>query len=270
MAKLKAIWETKTVGLSCGWCLTDIETMSAGQIKHLGRANIKCRSCGGINYLPSDLLGQVQTAKAKIDPDNPPGRASAWDAIVSNQMLKRAMEIAIAGRHTLTYVGRKENGWAYVLEVLGAERAKHIQRCPCGGLYDDEMYCACSLQDIEEHRASNKYIQALASDILVEAVTPRAEEAFAIGEPYTSVLTRIKRVREAQIFGPAARMDVRTTEPTFAILNAARLRLSFTTETIKSTQRVAVTIAALEGHDLVKAWHMAEAISYRTALTDIP
>jgi predicted ATPase with chaperone activity len=266
MARFKATWLLMLANVSCGACLVDIQAMEASEIRAMGHDSFRCPRCGGTNYLPADLLRLVEHVRPKIDPDNPPGRAAAWDTLVGNHQLRRAMEVAIAGHHTLCYVGDPGNGWANVQQIIGA-RAMIVQKCPCGLLYDRETPCTCTMTEIDKHRKSRVFQAALHADIIVEAVRPMPAEYFAQTEPYTSVLERIKRARWIQAWG-GAKMDTDSRNAPFAYLVAARDRLNFDTDQLQRVQRVAVTCAELSNRDKVRAEDMAEAITYRTALLD--
>ncbi|HYP21647.1 MAG TPA: hypothetical protein VEY08_16380 [Chloroflexia bacterium] len=271
MRKLNAIWQATAVQLTCGWCWNLMEALDMATVAALGQATIRCGNCGQVNTLPSQLLALAKNVPPKVDPDNPPGRATAWDGIVGNIVLKRALEVAIVGHHTLTYVGHPENGWAYVQQILGP-LAFIMQKCPCGNYLDPLRECTCELAEIEAHRKRKAFQEALNSDIIVEAQTPRETEFFSMGEPYMNVLARIKRVRDVQVFTRAhmwpGREALRNGNPVFDLLNMARTRLGFTAEQLKKVQYVARTIADMDGKPIVEAAHMAEAIQYRTPLLE--
>lgn len=272
MKRLRAFWQPSVVALSCGWCFAEMDSLSLGEVAHVGHANLKCKSCGGINVLSGDLLKHTQNVEARIDPDNPPGRAAAWDSIVGNPVLKRALEIALVGHHTLTYVGDPNVAWNEAAVILGP-RANIMQRCSCGNFMNTyegaatfEKTCFCTLTEIKAHRTTRKFAEAYLADIIVEAVPASAEEVFSNREPYMTVLERIKRVRFNQQFY-RAKMDVRVKDnPTFELLNDMRKKWDFTSHILVSVQRVAMTLAEMEERDVVTPMNMAEAMAYRTPL----
>lgn len=278
MGKHKVVWQPRKVDLICPDCFMDLGQWSIEDVKRTGVGAIKCRNCRVLLTLPQDLLAHTEFVKADFDPDNPLGRAAAWDTIIGNPMLKRAIEIALVGYHTLTYVGHPRNGWQYVQAILG-DRATFMARCPCGSYkaigQTFEQACICTLKEIADWQQKATYRRAILSDIIVEVYPPRAEEFFSVGEPYSSVLARLREMRLAQSFGvragifPESRNGVRAANPVaFDLLNEARIRLSFTSEMLLSVQRVACTIAEMEGKTLVEGPHMAEAIIYRVPLAD--
>lgn len=264
--RFKALWLPATVAITCSVCWTELQVMTIGEVKVLGQSNIKCFRCGAMNTLPHDLLAHTKFVNENFDRDNPPGRAQAWDNIVGNPVLRRALEIAVTGFHTIAVVssGPHYNFADEVKQIIG-ERATFIQKCPCGYLTSAEAQCSCSIREIEDYRASKVFKEALQSHIIVETYLPRMEEYDIDGEPYTNVLGRIKDVRYTQMFWRAA-MDLRPQMAPFQMLNEARKKYSFSADTLKSVQMVAVTIAEMEGQEIVKGPHMAEALMFRSPL----
>lgn len=274
MNKLRATWLPATVTVFCAWCHSPQPSMELAQVRNLGRAALPCRYCKGLNTLPSDLLARAQNVRAEIDPDSPPGRAEAWEHILGNPVLKRAMEIAIAGYHTLVYVGQPEFAWDAVQDIMGPW-ARIMQTCPCGHfLAHDGEPCICRWDEIEAHRKTRAFQEALDSDLIVRVVAPDETDD---PEPYAPVYDRVQSVRLSQSFGGSVLPRPEWANslglyrhmgdaPSFQILNEARKRWGFTPKRLVSVQRVAHTIAALDGDVLVRARHMAEALTFRAPL----
>lgn len=274
MKKLKAHWEVAVVSISCSWCFADMMTLTLEEVKHIDKRNISCGVCNGINYLPNDLLYKAQFKQPIIDPLDPPGRAMAFDNIVGNIVLKRAIEIAITGNHTLTYVGDPDIAWNNVVAILGP-KATQITKCKCGGYQDPVKECTCTWEEIEKWRESRAFEEALASDIHIEVVTPRPDEMFSWREPYSDVLKRIRNVRENQVFqkagfqivGDAYSWDKREyNREVMTFLSGLRTRLNLTQTQLASMCRVALTIADMDGKQFVSHVHIAEAAGYKTPL----
>jgi predicted ATPase with chaperone activity len=273
MQKLRASWLPTTVTVFCAWCSATMQEMTLAQVRNSGKAAIRCRNCGGLNTLPSDLLTQAQKVPVDPDPDNPPGRAEAWERILGNGVLKRAMEIAIAGYHTLVYVGDPAYAWKDTQEVMGPW-ARVMQPCPCGHfLAHDGEPCTCTWDMIEAHRKTRAFSDALDCDLMVRVTAPDFFDDES--EPYASVYKRVQEVRMSQAFGVAMQPRPEWASyrhigdaPSFQMLNEARKRWDFSTRRLLSVQRVAHTIALLDGDNLVRTRHMAEALSFRTPLQD--
>lgn len=276
MKRLRATFALSNVNIFCSWCFATMMTLTLPEVAAVGQDNLRCHECNGINNLPPELLRQAAHITPQVDPDNPPGRAQAWDSIVGNIVLKRAMEVAIVGHHTITYVGDPSIAWEQVSIILGA-RAAIMQRCPCGNYQSPDRPCFCTLEMIEKWRETRKYQEALASDIIIDAVDPKAEEFFAWSEPYTDVLKRVTRVRFAQAFGRASFPSVRGNpserngwivkeREVMGFLSAIKTRLDLGTLALRSVCRVAQSIAELDGCEVVTVVHIAEATGYRTPL----
>lgn len=283
--RLRAKWLPSTVTILCAWCGAAVRDMELAQVHNTGRAAIRCRHCGGHNTLPDDLLTRAASVEPDADPDNPPGRAEAWERLAGNQPLRRAMEIAIAGHHTLVYVGLPEFGWEEVSAIMG-EWATTIQHCPCGNFRNHVHAdpCVCTFSEIEGHRKTRPFQAALDSDLIVEALPPTEDDYWDNPEPYTDVLERVRSVRLSQAIGggevaqPKWRDEPRiggvyrprrmSDTSTFKLLNEAREKWSLNGRRLVSVQRVAHTIAGLEGSPYIEAHHVREALLFRAPLQD--
>jgi hypothetical protein len=271
--RLKAAWLPASATIFCAWCHSVLHELTLAQIHGTGKTTLRCSTCGGHNVLPGDLLAQAENVPAEVDSDNPPGRAEAWERLVGNRAMKRAMEIAIAGRHTLTYVGQPDYGWDEVRDIMG-EWATLVQRCPCGNyMRYNRVACSCTYDEIETHKKTRVYIEALESDLIVEALPPDATDFWDTGDPYAPALERIKDFRLSEVFDSGPRPEWVTTRstgeaPSFRLLNGHKVKWSLTTPQLVSVQRVAHTIAGLEGSRLVESRHMAEALMFKAPLLD--
>lgn len=266
--RFKAMWSPATVLINCAVCFADLQVMTIGEVKALGQSNnIKCHKCGAMNMMPYDLVAHTKYVAASVDHDNPPGRSTAWDSIVGNVLLKRALEIAIVGFHTVAIVsnGPVHNFTDEVKQIIG-DRATFVQKCHCGNLTNPEAHCSCSISEIEDYRSRKVFKEALQSHLIVETYLPRTEEYDVDGEPYANVLGRVKDVRYAQAFSRAA-MDLRPQMAPFQMLNEFRKRYNVVSaDILKSLQSVACTIAEMEGQEIVTGPHMAEALMFRSPL----
>lgn len=273
--RVKANWWPTLVKLMCSVCFTSLGEFPLSEIAGLGRSPVMCPRCKSHNVVAPDLQRFAATASAPLDKDNPPGRAEAFDAIVGQPLLRRAIEICLAGFHSLAVVGRAEDSWTDVQAILG-DRAMLIARCPCGNYNRAQSPCTCTLTVIEAHRDSRPYRMALASDVLVETYSPKAEELWADYEPFTSVLGRIHYYRRMEQFNGQAQFEYDkklegryiVRNEAFNLLDRARLKFDWGTAQLKSVQNVARTIATLDKAQTVGAVHMAEAITYRLPLSD--
>jgi magnesium chelatase family protein len=132
--------------------------------------------------------------------------------------------------------------------------------CPCGGRGDGSSQCACSPQRIARYR--EKLSRALLDriDLVVTVPRPRAEElAASAGESSEVVIERVLAARRILREAPPVRAP-----ETEELLTRAVERLSLSGRGRSRMARVAATIAALAGAEVIAPDHLSEALSYRT------
>jgi magnesium chelatase family protein len=131
--------------------------------------------------------------------------------------------------------------------------------CPCGARGDPAVECGCSAQRLAAYR--EKLSRALLDrfDLSVAMPRPRAAELAAPpGEGSAPVRGRVSAARD--------RLHAalpRRTDPASELLSQAVDRLPLSGRGRVRVARVARTIAALAGSEVVEAAHVAEALSYR-------
>jgi magnesium chelatase family protein len=134
--------------------------------------------------------------------------------------------------------------------------------CPCGARGDPRADCRCTPQALE--RYSERLSRALLDrfDLVVALPRPAASELGAApGEPSAEVRVRVAAARE--------RLDLSFPElspDAGKLLARAVDRLPLSGRGRAKVLRVSTTIAALAAADEVGAEHLAEALSYRSAL----
>jgi magnesium chelatase family protein len=132
--------------------------------------------------------------------------------------------------------------------------------CPCGGRGDPAAPCSCSAQRLARYR--DKLSRALLDRFDLVLAMPRVHGEELAAAPSEGTATVAKRVAAATE-RLASQVPRRTPEADVLLRRAAdRLRLSG--RGYARVGRVARTIAALAGAELVLPEHVAEALSYRS------
>jgi magnesium chelatase family protein len=128
--------------------------------------------------------------------------------------------------------------------------------CPCGARGDPAIECSCSAQRLASYR--EKLSRALLDRFELVVVVPRARsrELGATGEPSETVRRRVEAAaaREPPVFERGAE----------TLLDRAVDSMPLSARGRAKVGRVAATISALGGSDVVTPEHVAEALSYRS------
>lgn len=179
----------------------------------------------------------------------------AWKDFVGNYHTKRAIEVAIAGNHSIAFHGNPANGKEQLQTIIG--NSFFLSPCKCGNFGDMYKECLCTPTQIKKHRQLVKYRKGMASDIVIEVIAPHVHDySDNICEPFKAVLERIKNM---------ATHTINDNEHTAnELLKVAISKLGLNMNEVSSIKAVAYTIAKLEGSDNIKAEHIAEAIQYKS------
>ena len=131
--------------------------------------------------------------------------------------------------------------------------------CPCGGRGDAAAGCSCPPERIQRYRERLSRALLDRFDLVLAVPRPRGTDlAGPPGEPSATVRERVGAARIALRDLPPARAA-----PADALLTRAVERLPLSGRGRARVARVAATIAALAGADVVAPEHVAEALSYR-------
>ena len=193
----------------------------------------------------------------------------AWNNIKGNGLLKRAIEIALSGQHTITIIGNPDNGKEY-LDTIFKTRTEYcwedpifnenlftfVQPCFCGNFIIEA--CNCSVEEIASYRKTKEYVNAMKSQIIVKLERPLFNEIVSVltGEPFTDVMYRIDTFNKLKTVKS-------TDQDAMEFLKTAYNKLLFTGDQINRVLAVSKTIAIMDNSEVVQAHHMAEAIQYQ-------
>lgn len=179
----------------------------------------------------------------------------AWQKIVGNEFLKRAIEISLTGNHKITVIGNPDNGKEY-LEIILGDLLTFIPLCKCNNYNDPFKVCTCTAKEIMTHKKSKKYQKALLNPIICFLHSPTAKNYYEPQEEFQCVLDRINIKLSTSInfiFEPSG----------IDILNIAIQKFNFTLCQIERIKDVAKAIALLDYSEVVKTYHMSESIQYQ-------
>lgn len=190
--------------------------------------------------------------------------ATRFDDVPGNLHVKRALEVAIAGRHSFGIIAEAGNyGNAQVLARAATEYGASgfvVKPCPCGNFESRVRACICDVDAITEHQASVAYQNAMQADIVVRApeiTTGQAMDFLGGGrsEPDEAMLERVK-----QADGVVPDSIAREAKQLLVVAMCQGVVLS---SDLQRTEGVARTVARLAGNTTVHGAHVAEAIQYR-------
>ena len=178
----------------------------------------------------------------------------AASIIHGNEMAKRALVVAVAGSHSILFVGPPNCGKTMLRGVafeLGLGNTFEARPCPCG--YHGSPIHACNYSNgkIERRRAAWP-----AADITVELVQPPQRELN--GRPGTGVAEM-----KAQIASMSSHTDLSLDEHSVNLLKCACVELGIDPDARNRIIATARTIANLDNSERIGPSHTCEAINYR-------
>jgi predicted ATPase with chaperone activity len=196
--------------------------------------------------IENELRRRVKATKPGVD---------SLGIIKGNEMAKRALLVAVAGNHSILFVGPHGVGKS-MLRAAALEFNHHktfeALTCECGFSNDPRNACHCTPAKIKKIRSKWPHV-----DIFCEVPTLPAREMESklagTGKPYfQDQLDRIKHETNLSL-----------NEVSSNLLRACVSELGLTPEERDSIVRVARTIANLDGYDLIQVEHVSEACNYR-------
>lgn len=158
--------------------------------------------------------------------------------IIGNEHVKRALEVAIKGGHSILLVGNPRST-VYDGSVLPFN-VSFVKPCPCGNLHDPVLECVCTIDEVNAYRRTEPNWLAH-FDITVELVRPRFDSLIS-----------------AELF---SEIDEGSTH----LLKMAYDKLGLTVQDVADVLVVAKTIMRMEQstEPLQRSQHIAEAIQYK-------
>lgn len=170
-----------------------------------------------------------------------------------NEAAKRALTVAVAGDHSILFIGPPSCGKTMLRAVaLQFNLANTFEAlpCPCGYRSDPYVACRCTASQVARH------LQRLpVADITIEMHRPTEREMKSAG----TALADMQR----QIADKSRYESIELDEDCGNLLKAAVAELALDVEVQNRIIAVARTIANLDQSERIKPSHLCEAINYR-------
>jgi len=188
--------------------------------------------------------------------------------INGQEHVKRALEVAVAGRHDVMLIGTSIPQMKKIAEasksIGGGIEIRIMMPCPCGKFTDPKAECRCRPIEIQRYLGKKAH-RTEKMDMHIEVPNLAYCDRKA-GEASVDVKGRVDRAR-AFLKGRGASTD--KSEPDMdkeanELLKLAILELGISARMFDRVVRVARTIAALDNKDTIESHHISEAISYRS------
>jgi len=189
--------------------------------------------------------------------------SDSWFKIKGNEYLKRAMEVSLTGDFNITVIGKRENGYFPLLELLG-NKLTFIVPCKCNELNILE-YCACDILDKIKYQRKNELKESLNNPIIVKLESPVLSDFNSINkDTYEDVMNHINRVKKFIATNEINKDMLKMDRSAYDLLDTAINRLHLTVNSIENIKNVAVIIAVMDHFSFgIKAQHVSEAVSFQ-------
>jgi len=190
----------------------------------------------------------------------------AWEQIPAQCHVKRAIEVACTGKHSLAMLVTSNNleidaaSLAYWANKYGAQ-AIVVTPCPCGNYGSPIRECTCAIELIAEHHQSPVWQMAEHADMWIELVEPTTSQKLD-SRPRESITCMLARIAKARLPDQSIKLD-ELDDGCVQLLDAVVRQLDLSIWQIQCVLNVATTIMALAGAKKMHAAYLAEAVQYR-------
>jgi predicted ATPase with chaperone activity len=187
-----------------------------------------------------------------------------FDEIYAPEHARRAVEVALAGEHSIMFIGRWQSAGdelvEYIIQQDEYATASFAPPCPCGFWGSEVEGCTCSVEMAARWQAKH-FGERRPYDIYLDLPDedPNKVIEFLAGhqvfEPEEKMLARIE--------GMSHYNDLSLDKAGEVLLKVAIRELQIPARTARRVIRVARTIANLAHSERIQTCHLAEAIQYR-------
>ena len=198
----------------------------------------RCKCCGAI----------ISSNDAKLLEDIP-----------EQEHIKRAIEVCLVGNHTIGIIDTNGYGKEFGKWLSSHDISVWVEKpCKCGNFMDSQSECHCTISQIRQWRLRKSFLHCMNADVVIESTRPRVRTLIKPyqGEPESEMLKRVETAKQIEI------KDSTLDEQSNTLLIMAIDRLGLIHTKIESVKRVAVSIAKLDGLDVIKVQHISEAVQY--------
>lgn len=204
--------------------------------------------------------------------------------IRGQEHVKRGLEVALCGRHSVLLIGPRGSGKTMFAQVFKGMSGKAViienlpdikkipekikgnivvatmVPCPCGNFTDPKRECRCTPEKIRRYleKISQKALDKIDIHLEVPKFSMEVLMNRRAGESTADVVKRIDSFRASNISSKGLNKEAEE------LLKLAILELGISARAYDRIISVAKTIAKMEGKDIVEACHLSEAISYRS------
>ena len=189
------------------------------------------------------------------------GHQPDWAKLAILAHAARAIEVALAGKHSIKFIGHPEYVFDYATYCQGAGLEAHaFQPCPCGHYSDYLEECTCKVKEIQAHQGQINRIQADMT-IDIPRPDPNCIQDFMLHKLHIETEDKmLERVTSANSLDTDIPLEL--PKECEGLMGAAIKQLHLSLKECDCVLRVARTIAKLEGQEKIKTHHLAEALQY--------
>ena len=177
-----------------------------------------------------------------------------YDVLIGQHHIRRAIEVALAGDHSVLVVGNERGQAAEFAKwgrLSGLTSCHAVLPCPCGNYGDPDVVCKCQLAEIAAWQANFPV-----TEMILEA--PPIPADHMVNPPRVEDEQQIFDRIEARIDGTDMSLD----EHCQRLLELAIRQRSLAPFHVDAIKAIARSIADLDHAERIGQVHLAEAISY--------